>query len=119
MSKCRNCNTCALFPCNYYKQFNVDRDIGCMDWTDEIKQSYLSNKIVEYSKPIITDGTNCEKANLTVDTQYEKEKRPILKEENGKFYVAEEGINQYGERYAYWLPISKELYLFLKNKGAK
>lgn len=105
--KCRNCNTCVYFPCNYYKQFNVDRDIGCMDWTDEIKQSYLSS------------GTNCEKANLTVDTQYEIEKCPILKEENGKFYVAEEGINQYGERYGYWLSISKELYLFLKNKGVK
>ena len=56
--KSRNCNTCAYFPCNYYNQFNVDRNIGCIDWTDEIKQTYLSSK------------ANCEKVNLTVDTQY-------------------------------------------------
>ena len=52
----------------------------------------------------------------TVDTLYEIEELPIIKEENGQFYVAEEGINQYGEHYGYWLPISKDLYLFLKNQ---
>lgn len=103
--KCRNCNTCVYFPCAYYNQFNVDRNAGCIYWSDEIAHNYVSS------------GVNYDKTNLTVDTQYEK--LPILKEENGKFYVAEEGIDQYGERYGYWLPISKELYLFLKNKGVK
>lgn len=70
MSKCRNCNTCAYFPCNYYNQFNVDRNIGCIDWTDEIKQTYVSNK------------TNYEKGNLTVDTQYETEKLPSAYDSN-------------------------------------
>ena len=58
MNKCRNCNSCAYFPCNYYNQFNIDRNIGCMDWADEIVHTYVSN------------GTNYEKTNLTVDTQY-------------------------------------------------
>lgn len=94
--KCRNCNTCAYFPCNYYKQFNVDRNNGCIDWSDKIVHNYVSS------------GTNCEQAKL-----------PILKEENGKFYIAKEEIDQYGEHYGYWLPISEELYLFLKTTGVK
>ena len=109
---------------------NLQHLIACMsrdlksiiDENGYLKQNtYLSSNLITKDKMVhtyVSDGTNCEKANFTVDTQYEKEKLPILKEENGKFYVAEEGINQYGEHYGYWCPISKELYLFLKNKGA-
>ena len=75
--KIRNCNTCAYFPCNYYNQFNIDRNIGCIDWTDEIKQNYISNQTVEYIKPTIASDTSCDHANLSdgthiIDSRKEK-----------------------------------------------
>ena len=68
MSGCRNCNSCAYFPCTYYHYFNVDRNIGCIYWTNEIKNTYVSNQTVDYTNPTITDGTNSEHANLSDGT---------------------------------------------------
>ena len=67
--KCRNCYSCAYFPCNYYLNFNVDKNSGCIYWTDEVKQNYLSNNTNDfYVKSNITDGTNSEHANISDGT---------------------------------------------------
>lgn len=69
MSGCRNCNSCAYFPCTYYNYFNVDRNIGCIYWANEIKNTYVSNQTVDYTKPTITDGTNSENETNKLQTK--------------------------------------------------
>lgn len=74
MSKSRNCYSCALFPtCTYLNTFNIDMNMGCMDWTDKIvKTIATSGSSNHYVKPTVASGTNCEEANIVIDTQYER-----------------------------------------------